>query len=116
MADYLQSHEYEFFIRLVRGCRRHEFGAYYQYMLTLLELESNEANSKDLIQEATREVKFYLTTATRFALRDKKFTKLTEKLDEFIDRIDKAKHAGELLQICIEGNRIFSKYRNGFNL
>ncbi|CAN5661240.1 hypothetical protein BH11BAC3_BH11BAC3_20640 [soil metagenome] len=111
-TDYVRSHAYESYIKLARLCQREQFGAHNQHMLNLIYKDKGQGSLVFLKHnKVLSDVKKYMTSATKFAIKRKIINTDKEQVKTFLLRIEDAQTSDQLLTICKEGIEIFRIYK-----
>lgn len=111
-TNYVKSFPYENYIKLARLCNTDEFGAHNSYMLNLMDKEEGGSHVTHLKEKKLIEdVKKYMTSATKFALKRKIEKEDKNKIKYHITKIKEANTSKELLDICKDGIEVLVKYK-----
>lgn len=110
--NYVISHQYESYIRLARLCGRDDFGAHNSYMNNLMDKEVDAGHVRHLKHSRLlSDVKKYMISATKFAIKRKMMKDDKEQAKLFLNRIEEATTSDELLNVCKEGIEVFVRYK-----
>ena len=105
--------DFQYFITLARGCSQGQFGANWECIANLLQLEREQpyGHRSEQYLKSLAEVKFYMTAAARFASkRDDLKNQDRDQLNNFIHKIDIASNGRKLLMICSRGRLLFESH------
>ena len=115
--NYTKSYDFEFFISLARLCDPDEFGAHNSYMHNLMNKEEGEGQVSHLKhQKLLADVKRYMISATKFAIKRKISKPDKEIFIRYLEEIETSSTSKELLKICDEGTEILLKYKPQFEI
>lgn len=111
-SSYVRSQDYESFIMLSRNCTREKFGARNSFMQNLMDKENDGIHVRHLKHnKLLANVKKYMLSATRFAIKRKFDKGDKERLFDFLAKIEAANHSASLLAVAKEGVELLIKYK-----
>jgi hypothetical protein len=113
MTEYAKSHYYETAITKLRSCKHGEHGAFNQDMLNLMYKERDEVFVKHLThKKLLATVKKNLTSALKFAAKNKTNSTIKMELENYIDAVFEAATSDAFLAICSDISMSLNKIPN----